>query len=319
MEKGNLDLCPICQHKLGKDTTWMEDHGRIYHINCAYCGEYQLSGFQMKLDLGFDVTGQAKLPKADPKLSVAIRQKYIETGKEVIITHENRNEIKNSIYIPEFPLERVDVLLKYLYQRSKSFAENVLIPITDYPLLYALNEQELHITLEFANEMEYLRYQISNTDNANIICIISLKGWDRIQELTSGKVQTKQAFIAMKFRDEELNQVYLDAIVPAVIEAGFAPYRIDKQEFNEKICDKIIADIKKSGFLIADFTGHRGGVYFEAGYALGLGKPVIWCSREDDLENLHFDTRQYNHIVWKNAEDLREQLFNRIKATIEPA
>ena len=63
-------------------------------------------------------------------------------------------------------------------------------------------------------------------------------------------------------------------------------------------------------------TGQRQGVYFEAGYALGMGIPVIWTCRSDEIDKCHFDTRQYNHIVWETAGDLKEKLTNRILATI---
>jgi nucleoside 2-deoxyribosyltransferase len=78
----------------------------------------------------------------------------------------------------------------------------------------------------------------------------------------------------------------------------------------------IVAEIRRSGLVVADFTGNRGGVYFEAGFAMGLGIPVIWTCRDTDINAVHFDTRQYNHIVWKEAGDLREQLQRRIEATI---
>ena len=77
------------------------------------------------------------------------------------------------------------------------------------------------------------------------------------------------------------------------------PVRIDLLQHNEKICDKILAEIRSCQFIIADFTLQRAGVYFEAGFAMGLGRPVIWTCMEDDFENTHFDTRQYNHIVWE--------------------
>lgn len=60
----------------------------------------------------------------------------------------------------------------------------------------------------------------------------------------------------------------------------------------------------------------RPGVYFEAGYALGLGIPVFWCVRSDDLANVHFDTRQYNHIVWENERQLAEQLYLYVSAIV---
>ena len=76
--------------------------------------------------------------------------------------------------------------------------------------------------------------------------------------------------------------------------------------------------IRRSRFVVADFTGQRGGVYFEAGYALGLGLRVIWLCRDGELKDVHFDTRQYNFLVWKAGEyaDLAKRLQNRIEATL---
>ena len=78
----------------------------------------------------------------------------------------------------------------------------------------------------------------------------------------------------------------------------------------------IVAEIRRSSLLVADFTGHRGGVYFEAGLAMGLGIPVIWTCRTDCVSELHFDTRQYNHIVWTDVPELKTKLVNRIAATV---
>ncbi|EGT5619995.1 hypothetical protein BUL45_13100 [Clostridium perfringens] len=116
--------------------------------------------------------------------------------------------------------------------------------------------------------------------------------------------------------DNELTVVYEKAIKKAIIDAKFNPIRVDAEEYNDKICDEIISNIRKAKFIISDVTQQKNGVYFEAGFAMGLGKQVIWTCREDDLCNLHFDTRQYNHIVWKNEEDLYEKLLRRIEATI---
>ena len=118
--------------------------------------------------------------------------------------------------------------------------------------------------------------------------------------------------------DSTMKDFYEKGIKPAVEEAGYVPIRIDLQDFNEKICDEIIAEIKRSKFLIADFSRLRSGVFFEAGFAKGLGREVIFTVREADTEKLklHFDTRQYNHIVYDSPEDLHKKLYNRICATI---
>jgi nucleoside 2-deoxyribosyltransferase len=91
--------------------------------------------------------------------------------------------------------------------------------------------------------------------------------------------------------------------------------RIDLEEHNDKIDDRIISEIRRSGLVVADFTGQRGGVYFESGFAMGLGIPVIRTCRKDNVDTLHFDTRQYSHVLWESPEELKEKLTNRIRAT----
>lgn len=145
---------------------------------------------------------------------------------------------------------------------------------------------------------------------------LTAKGWSRVNELEKGNVDNpKNAFVAMSF-DASLKSVYDNGIKKAIVDAQFKPIRVDAEEYNDKICDEIIANIRKAKFVISDVTQQKNGVYFEAGFAMGLGKPVIWTCRNDELNNLHFDTRQYNHIVWENEDDLYEKLLRRIEATI---
>ena len=118
---------------------------------------------------------------------------------------------------------------------------------------------------------------------------------------------------------EKLLPLWTKGIYKAISDAGYRPERIDRVEHNNKIDDQIIAMIRQSKFVIADFTGGRGGVYFEAGFALGLGIPVIWTVREKRLNRVHFDNRQYNFVTWTDdVEDFRLRLQNRIEATIGP-
>ncbi len=117
-----------------------------------------------------------------------------------------------------------------------------------------------------------------------------------------------------------MNGAFKAGIEPAITEAGYKPLRIDQKEHVNKIVDEIIAEIRRSRFLVADFThgddGARGGVYYEAGFAHGLDLPVIFTCIEDAVETLHFDTAHYNHIVWTTPEELGEKLKKRILAVI---
>ena len=149
--------------------------------------------------------------------------------------------------------------------------------------------------------------------------IVTVAGYARLAELKSRNPSSKQAFIAMWF-DSTMEQAYLDGIKPGVEDAGYTPMRIDNKEHSNKIDDEIIAEIRRSRFVVADFTqgslGARGGVYYEAGFAHGLNIPVIFCCRQDLIDDVHFDTRQYNHLVWKQPSHLRDTLAKRISAVI---
>ena len=106
-----------------------------------------------------------------------------------------------------------------------------------------------------------------------------------------------------------MDEVWENAIKPGIEDAGYEPVRVDRKEHVNKIDDEIVAELRRARFVVADFTcgqaGARGGVYYEAGFAHGRGVPVIFSCREDVIEKLHFDTRQYSHIVWE-AEKLSE-------------
>jgi nucleoside 2-deoxyribosyltransferase len=159
------------------------------------------------------------------------------------------------------------------------------------------------------------KYPESVSPDAAYGATITLAGWAK---LGATGANSHTGFIAMSF-DPSLNKAFSEGIEPAIREAHYEPLRVDKIHHNEKICDRIVAEIRRSRFVVADVTMQRQGVYFEAGFAMALALPVIWCCRKDDLNNVHFDTRQYNHIVWEQPADLRQRLADRIRATIGAA
>jgi len=128
--------------------------------------------------------------------------------------------------------------------------------------------------------------------------------------------------------NESMDSIYEHGFERGIRDAGYDPVRIDKKDHINKIDDEIIADIRRSRFIVADFTSEmialgetqthipRGGVYFEAGYAMGRDIPVVWTCRKDMIDLIHFDTRQFNHITWETPEDLAKQLQTRIEAVI---
>jgi hypothetical protein len=182
-------------------------------------------------------------------------------------------------------------------------------------MIYAHGQKSKDYMLQQLEQLGYIG-NVAQIGEGTFFQILAA-GWQHISKLKSaGNLYSRQCFVAMWFYSS-MGNFYKDGIYPAIAnDCKFDCRRIDLKEHNNKICDEIISEIKRSKFLVADFSGDRGGVYFEAGFAAGLGIPVIWIVHDSWLKQVHFDTRQYNHIVYSTPEDLRFKLANRINATI---
>lgn len=289
--------CPICRTML--TNSYGDPAPRAMFVNCPVCGKYQISE-----RLATNIHGR-QVPESY-LYSAAIRERQLN---EENVWIEDLDVLLDSVKLPQNPFEKINKILLYVFKKSASFEEFCdFSPVYDYSTGYAKSIDEFKYLLKKAEELKLL--EMSNGDYR-----LTLDGWKHIAEISQNQFVSDQAFVAMWF-DPSLNDAYQNGLKPALEQTGYIPLRIDQREHNEKIDDKIIAEIRKSGLLVADFTGHRGGVYFETGFAMGLGIPVIWTCREDFIEKAHFDTRQYNHIVWTETSELKEKLVNRIEATL---
>lgn len=212
-------------------------------------------------------------------------------------------------------VERAEHLLLTIFSSKNKLGEVFEIAEIPNVLAASFSEEpsELAFLVNFLVQQDWLKSNSTKT-----LYQISSGGHIEVDRLTRGTphVSTK-AFVAMSF-DRELNEVYENGFVIGIKNAGYEPFRIDRKEHINKIDDQIIAEIKTAAFVVADFTQHRGGVYFEAGFGLGMNLPVIWTCKEDDKNNLHFDIRQYNMILWteNEFEDLALRIQHRIEATL---
>ena len=223
--------------------------------------------------------------------------------------------------------ERADRLLRFMVRQAKTVGTPLDLR-KDNPGFYAWSESteddEIGHFLDYLLKKGWIEKRAGVGDrkfgdyDIPDEVRVTVEGHSRIADLTVN-ADSSQAFVAMWF-DDSMAKAYEVGIETGIKEAGYKPLRIDKKEHINKIDDEIIAEIRRSRFLIADFTqgsdGPRGGVYYEAGFAAGLGIPVIYTCKEDMVDKLHFDTRQYAHIVWSAPVDLREKLRNRILAVL---
>lgn len=138
-----------------------------------------------------------------------------------------------------------------------------------------------------------------------------------------------KCFIASAFDYEDVDAVYRKAVQPVLREFRITPLRVDRVEHNEDIDDKIFSLLDSADICIADLTYARPSVYYEAGYAFGQGKPVIYIVRDDHFrarpddphgnQRVHFDLQMKNIISWKAPDDrFRQRLKKRVKHVVAP-
>jgi hypothetical protein len=286
-------------------------------------------------------TASAMLNSIDDMQRVALTHEICDHNALGSILEISSTTLKTLPLKPRFPAqERADRLLTYLISRSEHLGHKIKTEhdhtgynVRNFSLESAETipiEKEWLPFLAWSNSLKideviFLLDMLSNsgliqktTQNSRHELIVLPQGYT-YSDSVNHQSGTDQAFVAMWF-DQSVSDAYENGIEAALRECGYSPMRIDRKEHNNKIDDEIIAEIKRSKFIVADFTSEpdkpRGEVYFEAGYAMGMGIPVVWTCREDLIDQLHFDTQQFNHIVWKAPTDLAEKLKKRILATI---
>lgn len=233
-------------------------------------------------------------------------------------------EFISTVYINKFPEDKLLALLEFIQDKVNFDGESINLDVKEFTqikdqywrALFFNNLRELDFYMVSAKELGYLKFETAQ--ECYIDVRLTINGLSQVLKLRDEKF-SKNCFIAMSF-DDEMFRVYNEAIRPAVVETGFEPLMISEKKdipSDTTINDAILAAIKKSKFTIADFTRHKHGVYFESGYALGQGQKVIYTCRHDEIGKAHFDTRNYPHIVWNDAEDLRTKLIDKIEVFIK--
>ena len=300
--------CILCGSELTVEPLPVAGYVDLFGSECPTCGDYLISGSV--------ATTLPHREQRDRRLLAGVVRAASDRGSQLTITHDSIDGLLESSRPPKDPFEAADRLL--LHVRHQMGRLDSAVPLSgdsDFTVLYADGPGEFVHHLGNLIKLGFL--EEDEEGNLHDSYRITLDGWRRLQELGQSPVDSSQAFVAMWF-DESLTPVWEEGFHPALEEAGYNPFRIDLHEHNDRIDERIVAEIRRSGLLVADFTGHRGGVYFEAGLALGLGIPVIWTCRADELEDSHFDTRQYNHIAWDDPAGLKDRLLDRIRATVAP-
>jgi len=256
---------------------------------------------------------------------------YVSELKKGNNTHGHPVHLDNDIinaWYPKSFTEKIDMILLQLDLISDYIGQEVtiykydLFGLTFVELYKSDGKEELSDQDMIRQAFFYINYLIDSgyikgnpalTGDQAGPYTITPNGYQRIDKIQKDTGNGRNVLVAMKFGEDTLK--LREAIKQGIRDANFNPILIDEVEHNELITPELLSNIRKSRFVVVDLTHQNNGAYFEEGYAMGLGKPVIQLCQKDT--KLHFDIAQKNTIIWEKEEDIPLRLMNRIKATID--
>lgn len=290
-------------------------------VDCPNCGNYNLADQFHRDYLANGRLGASQLAT----LSFAVRRMQSATNPPFVIESEAR-KILQTTKLPSAN-EQVNNLVLFLgreldepggqYQLTASYMRARLGCITKKAAAWVFEQAFGRKLIQGESKP-----QRAIDDTVVVGATLTIDGWERFEHLQTQVADSKNAFMAMKFGNPEMDQVFLDCLKPAAKRAGYNLRRLDDEPRAGLIDDRLRLEIRTARFLIADLTHANPGAYWEAGFAEGLGRPVIYTCKQsifnDPATKPHFDTNHYLSILWDpaNLTEAEEQLTTTIRITL---
>ena len=230
-----------------------------------------------------------------------------------LVTSEFITRLEKEGTLPT-PVEQAENLVLWLGE-DQSHAGDIVRVEFDSALarIGAVDRDGVRFILDAMEEQQIIE---AHTDSEGASVRLSFEGWQEFDRLVRQSSDSPRAFMAMKFGDDALDDIFLNHFKPAVADTGFALVRLDESPQAGLIDVRLRVEIRRSRFLVADLTEASQGAYWEAGFAEGLGKPVIYTCEKSVFEQVgtHFDTNHMHTISW--TKDKPELAAEALKATI---
>jgi len=321
----------VCGRNVPNATT--PNGGNSTYVNCPTCGKYQtFVSHPTKLVPWSDYLAPylfhtAHDPCADRRYkcfvdSVESEQfvKNLSSSVRVIYLQEVKN------WYPKSFSEKIDKILLCLSFLSRFEGDiismddeqqlNSLLFLKRYvherwtPVLSDDRNKQLMFVLQYLHENKLVSCGSENT-----LFHINPDGYARIDTIQKTQLDATTAFVAMQF-GEKTKEVR-EAIHQAIIMAGYQAIIMDAIHHNKQIVPEILHQIRQCKFVVADLSDRNNGAYYEAGFAAGCGKEVIFvCHKKAFQKKAHFDVKQIATVLWESPAELIELLTRRIEATI---
>jgi hypothetical protein len=313
--------CILCKDKLVNNTI---DPDVGVYFECERCGGYHFDNQA----LATWNSAYKDNPMAGARLSHTVFTMSRGPGHWVRISADLLAAILTEPIELPLPAEQLDNLVLWLGTMQRDAGSWIDEPKQAIAAIGALGDSGLgFIATEAANGGLISGAPIAtNTLASKLFAFMPMQltmfGWSKFAELRREKSSSNIAFMAMPFGHPELDDLFRDRLVPAVEKTGFRLKRLDEEQPAGLIDDRLRVEIRQCRFLIADLTHGNPGAYWEAGFAEGLGKDVIYTCRKDVFDDKkaapHFDTNHHLTVVWdpRHLDDATHKLKATIRATL---
>jgi hypothetical protein len=256
-----------------------------------------------------------------PLISYCVRQAQ-RSNKWPLVDHSMLIAFADHNALPQ-PPEQGDNLIRVLGDELRSSDPSVVKtsdPVALVAVIGASSSEGVYYVSKELQKAGLLNLQAPYGEKGQLSVGLTFAGWQRYSELYRAHSEGPIAFMAMPFNDATLDKLYRNCFKPAVQQTGFELRRLDDKPPAGLIDLRMEVEIRRSRFLIAELTNENRGVYWEAGFAEGLGKPVIYTCEKSYFEGnrSHFDINHRHTIVWSGGEldKVRDSLRTTIRATL---
>jgi nucleoside 2-deoxyribosyltransferase len=297
-----LTVCPICLSIDGFTRSSQGDGvGRGGTLEeCELCGSYFCTREALSDYLGQERANTTRLARA--VLSHWVQQRQNADEWPVVDKLVAKAAIDGDLPLPS-PGDQVSNIIRFVGDSTRDTGE----PLRSLPPSFhaTIGSVTRIFAIKLVQELcdgGLLRAIESNTlKSRNVQNVeLTIAGWEQYEAERRGKTAGSYGFLALKFGDEVLDPFVQSHIKPAVAELGFE-LRDMRDGARAGVIDNLMRiDIRDAAFVIADLTHDNAGSYWEAGYAEGLGKPVLYICEKSKFGAVktHFDTNHSTTVQW---------------------
>ncbi len=322
----NRTPCPICRTpnvaRAAAGTSTAE-------IHCPRCGRFQVQTLAE--------TQLLNSPPAFPPqhlLSGLCRNTWDALGEKVLVTvdlFKSWAELDKAakLVVPRDTdlATKADYLLRHVRRRSRTLAEAVSFSPAELAVGFCANKAELLFCLRYLAEKGWIEEEAANPNPRKAgpqqggggvpSYRLTPAGWAAL-DAPSAPPGPPLAAVCLSL-DKDADALWTQGLSAGLTAAGYTAVRLDGKEHANRITDDLVVSLRRSAVVVADLTGQSPLAYFQAGVALGLGKPLFWTCEEGESRDrkLWLETRQYLVTPW--TRDKLDEFARRLAQRVEAA